>query len=427
MNNIYLTGLNYKKTPLEVFEKFSFNEQESSEFLVKVRSIKHLDEVVLLSTCNRTELYCISSQGDDDDKDDGRFNGKLLTTLTDHIGLDARSLKNYFYHASNSKAVNHLFRVIAGLDSMVLGEDQILSQVKKAYSSAVKAKTVDRFFHKLFHQAFSVGKRSRHETKISTGAASVGSVAIQLIKKNFSNIDDKKILVIGAGDIAQVLLSNLKKIGSTDITIVNRTLGKAQKLAKVFDAGVLPFKDLSKALYESNIIITSTASKQEILSFDTVKQVMHERKDRPLLIVDIAVPHDVESSVKSVNNVSLYNIYDLQQIAKKNVHSRQKEILKVEKIIAEELKEYEQWYSKQYIVPTIKDLNYFFDKIRQKEIERYGKNFCEKDLKDLDLFSRSLIKKILHPPMNRLNECSIDSNYREAFAIRKIFGLDEHE
>ena len=310
---------------------------------------------------------------------------------------------------------------------MVLGEDQILSQVKKAYSIAVEAKTANRFFHKLFHHAFIVGKRCRHETKINSGAASVGSVAVELVKKNFSNINDKKILLIGSGDIAQVLLSNLNKIGLSDITIVNRTLNKAQKLAHGFNAKVLPLMDLSKALCKSNIIITSTASKQEILSFDTVKQVMLERKNLPLLIVDIAVPHDVEHSVKSLNNVFLYNIYDLQEIAKKNLHSRQKEILKVEKIITEELKEYEQSYSKKYVVPTIKELNFFFDKIRQQEIKRYGKNFCEEDLKDLDLFSRSLMKKILHPPMMRLNECAIEHKFCGDCTIRKIFGLDKHE
>ena len=421
MINVYLAGLNYKKAPMHALEKFSFNEQECLNFLVKTGSIKPFDEVVLLSTCNRTELYCITGQ------EKNQFNGELLNTLTDYIGLDSLSLEDYFYHASNSKAVDHLFRVAAGLDSMVLGEDQILSQVKKAYSIAVKAKTVDRFFHKLFHHAFRVGKRCRNETKISCGAASVGSVAIELIQKNFSNINDKKILLIGAGDIAQVLLSNLKNIGLSDITIINRTLSKAQKLAQVFNAEVLPFMDLSKALHKSNIIITSTASKQEILSFDTVKQVMLERKNRPLLIVDIAVPHDVEHSVKSLYNVFLYNIYDLQQIVKKNVHSRQEEILNVEKIITEELKEYEQWYSKQYVIPTIKDLNFFFDKIRQQEVERYGKNFCEKDLKDLDLFSRSLINKILYPPMIRLNECAIEHNFCGACTIRKIFGLDKDE
>ena len=421
MINIYLTGLNYKKAPMHALEKFSFNESECLNFLVKTRSIKPFDEVVLLSTCNRTELYCITGQ------EKNQFNGKLLSTLTDYIGLDSQSLEDYFYHASNSKAVNHLFRVAAGLDSMVLGEDQILSQVKKAYAIAVEAKTADRFFHKLFHHAFRVGKRCRHETKISAGAASVGSVAIGLIQKNFSNINDKKILLIGAGNIAQVLLSNLKNIGSSDITIVNRTLSKAQELAQVFNAEALPLTDLSKAMCKSNIIITSTSSKQEILSFDTVKQVMLERKNRPLLIVDVAVPHDVDHSVKSLYNVFLYNIYDLQQIAKKNEYFRQKEVLNVEKIITEELKEYEQWYSKQYVIPTIKDLNFFLDKIRKQEIERYGKNFREEDLKNLDLFSRGLIKKILHSPTIRLNECAIEHNFCGACTIRKIFGLDKDE
>lgn len=421
MVNIYLTGLNYKKAPMEALEKFSFDEQECLDFLIKTKSIEPLDEIVLLSTCNRTELYCITSQ------EKAHFNGRLLSALTDYIGIDPSSVKDYFFHASNSRAVDHLFRVAAGLDSMVLGEDQILSQLKKAYRRAIEAKTVNGFFHKLFHYAFRVGKRSRHETRIGSGAASVGSVAVNLVQKNFSNINDKKVLLIGAGDIAQVLLSNLKKIGLSDITILNRTISKAQKLAKDFNANVLPFEDLSEALLNSNIIITSTSSKQEILSSDKVKRVMAERKNRPLLIVDIAVPHDVEHSVKSIKNVSLYNIYDLQEIAGRNIHSREKEILNVEKIITEELEEYEKWYSKQFVVPTIKDLNFYFDKIRQQEIERYGKNFCENDLKDLDLFSKGLINKILHPPMMRLNECAAENNFCGACTIRKIFGLDKHE
>ncbi len=421
MINIYLTGLNYKKAPMHILEKFSFNEQGCFDFLVKMRSEKILDEVVILSTCNRTELYCIT------DQEKSQFNGKLLSILTDYIGLDPQSLKDYFYHSSNSEAISHLFRVAAGLDSMVLGEDQILAQVKKAYSGAVEAKTVDSFFHKLFHRAIRVGKRCRHETRISSGTASVGSVAIELIQKNFSNINDKKVLLIGAGEIAQVLLSNLKNIGSPDITIVNRTLSRAQKLANVFDAEAFSFMDLPKALCKTDIIISSTASKKEILSFDLVKQAISERKDRPLLIVDIAVPHDVEDRVKSLSNVSLYNMDDLQQIAEKNLHSRKKEISHAEKIITEEMKEYEEWYLKQYVVPTIKDLRFFFEKIRQQEVERYSKNFYEENLKDLDLFSKSLINKILHLPLTQLDELAIDQNYSGHNMIRKVFGLDKNE
>ncbi len=366
-------------------------------------------------------MYCVVNQ------EKNRLDKKLSDILTNHLGLAPQSLKDYFYYASDSKVASHLFRVAAGLDSMVLGEDQILIQVKKAYTYAVEAKTADFFLHKLFHQAFRVGKRCRCETKISAGAPSMGSVAIDLVHKIFPDINGKKILLIGAGDAAHLVLSNLKDIGVSDITIINRTLSKAHKLAQVFNARILRFVDLPEAVNKADVIISSTASKQEILSFDMIKHAILKRKNRPLLIIDIAVPHDVEQLVKSLFDVFLYNIDDLQQIAKKNMIARQQEIFRAEKIIAQGLKEYEQWHTKQQVVPTIKDLQFFFEKIRQQEIGRYSKHFSEEDLKDLDTFSKSLIKKILHLPMTRLGECAVEHEFCGRCTIRKVFGLDKHE
>ncbi len=416
---IHLTGINYKKAPSNVLEKFSLDEKECFEFLFQAKSTNLLKEAVVLSTCNRTEVYCTIENGD--------LKGNLPGMLTDFLGLSSTPLKNYFYHLSDLEAVSHLFRVAAGLDSMVLGEDQILMQMKKAYSYAVEAKSVGCLFHKLFHQAFRVGKRCRHETRINDGAASIGSVAIELIKNIFSNMGDRKILLIGAGELSQAVLTNLKNIDPSNITIMNRTFSKAHSLAQDFDARLLRLADLPQAMAGSDIIISSTASKKEIISFDMVKNAMSGRKKRPMLIVDIAVPHDVDYRVSSLGNVFLYNIDDLKEITEENIGVRQKDIPCAEEIIDQELQDYKKWYTKRHVVPTIKELQIFFEKIRRQEVERHSKNFSEQDLKELDLFSKSLVKKILHLPMASLNECANDQDLLGHYMIRKVFGLDKHE
>ena len=420
MSLIQLAGINYKQTPIEIREKLSFDEHGCRDILSFFKKDKSIQEAILLSTCNRTEFYIIKDESIS-------LNGQLPKVLLDVIGIPDFDVNDHFYKAANFDAVSHLFRVTAGLDSMVVGEDQILAQVKQAYTIAVEHGLAGKYFHKIFHQAFRVGKRSRTETKISSGAASIGSVAVDLSKKIFSNLSDKNVLMIGAGDIAQVTLTNLKKRGVNKLFITNRTKSKAESVAREFDASVLAFEHLEQALSNADVVISSTSSKQAIISNEMIRNAMIKRKNSPLFLIDIAVPRDIDKSVKDLYNVFLYDIDDLKDIVDKNLMKRRNEILKVEKIIQEELDEYLIWNEKLQVLPTIKQLQEHFEDIRQREISRYQKNFVKEDWEKMDKFSRSLLKKFLHSPMVRLHECKDMTELCGRCTIREVFGLDEDE
>jgi len=421
MLSIHLTGINYKKAPLDIRERLSFNEDDCKRFLSHISQENGIEEAVILSTCNRTELYVVA------DHSAALSNGKLTHALTRFVGLQDSHTDEYFYRARDFDAVEHLFKVAAGLDSMVLGEDQILGQVRDAYSMAVEAKTAGRFFHKIFHQSFRVGKRSRSETKISWGASSIGSVAVELALKIFSDFSEKYVLMVGAGEIAQVTLMNLQKRGIKRLTIANRTLERAQKLAKKFDAEAIPFEMLKEGVKQADMVICSTASRDAIISTEFIKEIMGQRKNRPLFLIDIAVPRDIEKDVKELYNVFLYDIDDLKNIVSKNLKKREQEIPKVMAIIQEELNDFISWYKGLDVLPTIKQLQQHFEQIRQREVEKNRKYFAKEDWEQIDKFSRSLLKKFLHSPMVRLHECKDASELCGKCTIREVFGLDEYK
>ncbi len=418
MLSIYLTGINYKKAPLDIRERFSFDENECMRFLSYLSQQDGIEEAVILSTCNRTEFYVVANHSS------SLANGKLAHILTKYLGLqDPHTIQDYFYKYRDFEAVEHLFKVAAGLDSMILGEDQILGQVRNAYTLAVEAKTAGKFFHKIFHQSFRVGKRSRNETKISWGAASIGSVAVELAQKIFSDFD-KNILLVGAGDIAQVTLMNLQKRGINRLTITNRTLAKAQKLARQFNATAIPFDELKDGIEQADMAICSTASREAIISTEMIKEIMAQRKNRPLFLIDIAVPRDVETEVRDLYNVFLYDIDDLKSIVSQNLMKREQEIPKVMEIIREEMNDFVNWHKSLDVLPTIKQLQHHFDDLRQREIKKNRKHFAPEDWEQMEKFSKSLLKKFLHSPMIQLHECKDTS---ELCTIRKVFGLYEYE
>ena len=421
MLSIYLTGINYKKAPLDIRERFSFDDNECRNLLAHIYKQPGVEEAVILSTCNRTEFYIVANNTS------SVANGSMSHILAQYLDFqDANAAGNYFYKSRDFEAVEHLFKVAAGLDSMVLGEDQILGQVRNAYSLAVEAKTAGRFLHKTFHQSFRVGKRSRNETRISWGAASIGSVAVELAQKIFSDFD-KNVLMVGAGEIAQVTLMNLQKRGIHRLSIANRTLAKAQKLARQFSAAAIPFSELNSGIEQADMVICSTASREPIISTEMIREIMAHRNNRPLFLIDIAVPRDIETEVRDLYNVFLYDIDDLKSIVSKNLRKREQEIPKVMHIIREEMHEYVNWYKSLDVLPTIKQLQQHFEEIRQREIQKNRKHFAPEDWEQMDKFSKSLLKKFLHSPMIRLHQCRDDSELCGKCTIREVFGLDEYE
>lgn len=421
MPDIILTGLNHKTTPVEIREKLAFDDDGCRRLLSQLHNNEGIHEAAVLSTCNRTELYVVC------ERSKPWRNGGLAGVLTDFAACPYEQFDHFFYKAQNEEAVEHLCRVAAGIDSLVIGEDQILGQVRHAYTIAVSEKRAGTLLHRIFHQAFRVGKRSRSETKIGSGTASIGSVAVDLAGKIFSNLSDKNVLLIGAGEIAQVTLMNLKSGGIRHLYITNRTYSKAAELAREFGGLAVPFDRLEEALGKADVVIGSTASKNAIISSNTIKNAMLKRRNRPLFLIDIAVPGDIDRSAKDLYNVFLYDIDDLKQIVDHNLKLREREIPLVEKIIAEELDNFRTWQKSNAVLPTIKELQVHIENIRKREVERNQKFFLQEDWEQIDKFSKSLLQKILHSPMVRLHACRDTQEICGRCTIREVFGLDEDE
>ena len=420
MNTIQVTGVNHQKTPLAVRERLALDESSTRQALHFLISQSKIHEAVILSTCNRTELYVVCRQ-------DIEPNGHISELILEHINYIDDTIKQYFYTYHGAKAIQHLFRVSAGLDSMVLGEDQILNQVKRAYSMATEEKTARRTFHKLFHQAFRVGKRSRNETGISTGSASVASVAVELTQKIFTSLSDKNIVFVGAGEIAQNALLNVQKHGGSHITVLNRTRERAESLARQYNATFGDLADLPNALVTADVVITSTSARNYILTSAQVAELMRQRKGKALFLIDLAVPRDVQQSVRDIYNVYLYDIDDLQNIVDRHLKERQHDIPLVEKIIKEELNNFRDWLTNNEALPTIRELHQHMELLRQQEVDKNRKRFQEEDWGQLEKFSKSLLKKFLHHPMTRLNACQNVDDLCGRCTVREVFGLEDDE
>ncbi len=413
MSSLSLIGLNYRNAPLEVREKLAFDTERIEHFMRMLQQDMHLKEAVLLSTCNRTELYVYCESAS--------CHADLLSALLHYCQVDPEQHSQYFYKKTSKAVIEHLFRVVSGLDSMVIGEDQILGQIKNAYAIAVEEGMAKSYFHKLFHQAFRVGKRVRNETQINSGAASVASVAIELSNKIFKTLKDKSILLVGAGDIAQVALMNLAKQGANHITVINRTLQKAHDMARPFQAQVRPFSELYEAMQEADIVITSTAAKQPIIKTDSTRDLMNRRKNRPLFLIDIAVPRDIDPGIRDLYNTFLYDIDDLEQVVAKTLDTRRKEIPQAEKIIEQEMASFQEWLTTQKVVSTIKELSVHMEELRKQTVEKNRKHFLQEDWDQMDKFSKSLLKAIMHSPYMQLHNGDHGCG---RCTIRQVFGLE---
>ncbi|RKX73233.1 MAG: glutamyl-tRNA reductase, partial [Spirochaetes bacterium] len=303
---IGITGINHKSAPVEVREKLSFNEEEIVLFLERLTSETGVKEAVLLSTCNRTEV-CFNLPGDDHNAE------KIVKALLASKNIDLE-IKKYFYFYYDSHAVKHLLEVSAGLDSMVLGENQILGQVKDAYRISSTRNYTDTVLNRLFHKAFEAGKKVRTETGVNEGASSVSYAAVELAGKIFGRIGSTPILLIGAGETGELVLQSLIERGSTNIHVTNRTFGRAESLAKKYKARVVPFENLREYLAKCDIILSSTSAPYPIITTPLMKEVMKERKNRTGFLIDLSVPRDIEDGVRDIENLFLYNIDDLEEV-----------------------------------------------------------------------------------------------------------------
>jgi glutamyl-tRNA reductase len=420
--HILKVGFNYKTSPVEIREKLSFSEHALHEAMNELKERKSILENVIISTCNRTEVYAVVDQ-----LHTGRY--YIKTFLSEWFQIDPLEFSSYIQIAENDAAMEHLFRVTTGLDSMVLGETEILGQVKDAFLHAQKIQTTGTIFNELFKQAITFGKRIHHETAISEHAVSISYTAVELAKQHFGGLNKKHITILGAGKMGQLAAKNVLASGADAMTILNRTFSKADELARVFAAKAEPVENLVPILHETDILISSTSAPEIVLTKEMLKPVLNARKGKPLLLLDIAVPRDIDSSINMLNDVSLYDIDDLQNIVDENLDARKKAAVQVELLLQDEIGTFKEWLQTLGVVPIISALRQKALNIQTEtmnSIERKMPDLTEREKKVLSKHTKSIINQLLKEPITQAKELAGQEHAESDLQLFiDIFGIDE--
>jgi len=414
-------GMNHETAPVELRELVAFGGQNMDEVMSAITSIKDIKESMVLSTCNRVEILFTT--------DREKEASKSVTEFLSHIsGIKSEQLSPILYIYDNQEAIRHIFRVGASLDSMIVGEPQILGQVKEAYRIAVEHKSSSVILNRLMHKTFSLAKKIRTETEISGSAVSISFAAVELGKKILGDLDGKKALLIGAGEMAELAATHLLNNRIANILVANRTFSRAVQLAEDFHGKAISFGEIDDQLLEVDIVITSTASPEPIISFSQVKKMMRGRKNRPLFFIDIAVPRDVEPRVNGIENVFVYDIDDLKGIVESNISKRKGEAAKAERMVDEEVIKFSEWLKTLDVVPTIVALKDKCERIREIELKKTLSTLGDLtpgQKKDMENLTISIAKKILNDPILFLKRKE-DKASRDLYldTTRKLFDLD---
>ncbi|HAX99238.1 MAG TPA: glutamyl-tRNA reductase [Candidatus Atribacteria bacterium] len=418
--NLIVAGLSHKTAPVEIREKLSFSSIEIHKPLKEIVNLPEIYEGFILSTCNRVELVCLVQE-----TKKGMQAIKQFLAMFHKVSLETIVPFLYFY--SDQGAISHVFRVASSLDSMVIGEPQILGQLKDAYRCAVEYKATGSILNRFFHKAFSVAKRVRTETNIASSAVSVSFAAVGLAQKIFNNLEDKKILLIGAGEMVELLTRHLVANGVKELLITNRTLENVLPLVKEFGGKAISFDEFINYLYTIDIVITSTASQNFIIFKEQISRILSLRKHRPMFFIDISVPRNIDPQINGLPNVYLYNIDDLEEIVKKNRRFREKEARRAEEIIEEEQARFFTWLQQQEVTPTIIMLKEKFERIRRQELEKtfsHWEGLGEKEKERLNALTQAIVNKFLHNPITYLKTLGKKSTL-PLEEIKQIFKLDD--
>ncbi len=422
--NIILVGMNHRTAPVEIRERLSIRCEENSSPLPEILKIPEVSEALYLSTCNRVEVLARV-------KDVPAAVQALKGFIFSQGNLQPGELEQCLYLYRDEEAVRHLFRVASSLDSMVMGEPQILGQVKDAFRHCVEQKASGIILNKLLHYSFRTAKRVRTETGIANNAVSVSFAAVELAKKIFGSLGDKTTLLIGAGEMSELAARHLVNQGVHRIIAANRTYERAVKLANDFHGVPVDFDHLAEKLQEVDIVISSTGAPGYVVTKEMVAAALHRRKNRLMFFIDIAVPRDIDPAVGGIDNAYLYNIDDLQEIVDDNVKARMKEARKAEDVIGEEVLKFTAWHNTLEAVPTIRDLKSKMDGIMRGEMERapfWIRSLGEDEKKEIEILLSSVLNKILHDPITGLKEETQEDGVAPYIAaIRRLFRLDEKE
>jgi glutamyl-tRNA reductase len=420
---ILVIGLSHKTAPVDVREKFAAASDVLPSVLARLAAREELSESMMLSTCNRVEVFAAA-------KDASSASRAVREVLREHVGAShVDDMRDYLYERVEHEAVRHIFRVAASLDSMVLGEPQILGQVKDAYDAAVAAGTLGSFLGRCVHRAFTVAKRVRTETAIGAGSVSISSVAVDLAKKIFGDLNGHTVLLLGAGEMAEAAARSLGK-GAGSVRVCNRSFDRAAQLAAQFGGSAAPLEKLEEELVQADVVVASTASPTYVVTRDMVKHAMKTRRGRTLFFIDIAVPRNVEPTVHKIDNVFVFNVDDLEHQVAEGLKARRAELAAAEKIVAHELAEFEKWSQGLNVQPTIVALRAKTRAVLVAELERsLGgrlKHLGEGDRAALTQMLESAVNKLLHAPTTRLKTAASNGAGPELVeAVKHLFDLPE--
>jgi glutamyl-tRNA reductase len=414
-----LIGVNHKSAPVEVRERFAIPDWRLQEALQHLVLHPGVDEGLILNTCNRSEVLTQSNHASTD----------LRAFLREFFHLESTSYESHLYEYRESEAIRHLFRVSSSLDSMVVGEPQILGQVKEAYASARAAGAVHSHLDLLLTRAFAVAKRVRTETALGSSAVSIASVAVELAKKIFGSLHGKQVFLVGAGKMSELAARHLISNGAESIFVSNRTYERACRLAEKFDGKAILFDQLYDTCDQADIVITSTGAPHAIFRREHGELFLNRRKNRPMFFIDIAVPRDVDPEMNKLDGIFVYDIDDLQQAVSSNLSDRRKEAERAEEIVNDEVQRFEARLHTLEVVPTIVSLQDHLETIRQAEVDRargrLGVLSAEQELA-IESLTRGIVKKIMHTPISTLKTASRDTEASTVVdLVRRLFNLQE--
>mgnify|MGYP000962572536 FL=1 len=421
MHDIVLIGMNHKTAPVELRECIGFSQDRTETAVAALRRLPGVCESLLYSTCNRVELLLVT-----EDKPVSVEAAKAFIAETNQIPLG--QFERALYVHENDHAARHLFRVAAGLDSLIVGEPQILGQIKEAYRQAAAAKTTGVILNRLLHRTFFVAKRIRTETGIGGRAVSISYAAVELARKIFGSLDGKRVLLIGAGEMAELAVEHLLRHPVAETFVANRTFENGLALAGRFNGHAIRFEEIAEHLKKVDIIISSTGAPGFVVTRNEVRNVARARKNRPLFFIDIAVPRDIDPDINRLDNAYVYDIDDLKGVIEENIEDRQKEAVKGERIIDEAIVRFREWHAGLEVVPTIVSLRQKLDAMAESEIRRtlHGNALPPESAQALSRMMAAFINKVLHEPTVFLKHDGMHADkalYLDA--VRKLFKLDE--
>jgi glutamyl-tRNA reductase len=418
---IAVVGLNHRTAPVEVREKLSFPSHTLKGALRRLKSYPVIEGCIILSTCNRTEIYAATLEMDEG------INA-IWDFLSRWSGVNKSEIKNFTYCHTLYDMIRHTFRVASGLDSMMLGETQILGQLRSAYLDAVEYEATNRVINTLFQLALTVGKRVRTETGIDRNAVSISYAAVELAKQHLGDLNKRQVLIVGAGKMSELTARHLVDNGISGVIVSNRSFERAEALAAQFGGRAVNFDELYKYMESADIVISCTAASHNVIKAEEMQQVMDKRKGRKIFMIDIAVPRDIETEVGELGGVTLYDIDDLKSVVDHNLTERRHAANKAELIIEEELEKFMKWHGTQFVIPTVTTLKNWGEEIKQKELQRALNRLgelSEHDQKVVSSLANSIVNQILHVPINQLKKYALTvEGHLYTEIMQNLFELD---